>query len=60
MKKIYMLLFALMAVLTANATDFYLVGAFNGWNVKSESCKFTETSTSGVYGLKYSGNLTTS
>lgn len=37
----------------ALATDYYLRGSFDSsWNI-NESCKFTETSTSGVYELKY-------
>lgn len=53
-----MILFALMAVLTANAADFYLIGGFNNWTVADESCKFSATSTDGVYELKYNGTLT--
>lgn len=52
-----MMLFALMAVLTANATDYYLTGNFNSWG-KSDNCKFTETSESGVLTLTYDGTLT--
>lgn len=53
-----MLLFALMAVLNASATDFYLIGGFNSWTVADENCKFSATSADGVYQLKYEGTLT--
>lgn len=56
MKKIYMILFALMAVLTANATDYYLVGGGLGWS--TTDYKFSETTTTGVYELSFTGTLT--
>lgn len=56
MKKIYMILFALMAVLNASATDYYLVGGGLGWS--TTDYKFSETTTSGVYELSFTGTLT--
>lgn len=46
----------MLSALTANATDFYLVGDFNRWSFVDEY-KFTETSTAGVYELNFSGNF---
>lgn len=41
----------------ANATDYYLIGGFNGWTLKQSECKFTEGS-NGEYTLDYVGTLT--
>lgn len=50
-----MILFALMAVLNASATDYYLVGGGLGWS--TTDYKFSETTTSGVYELSFTGTL---
>lgn len=54
MKKFYLLCMTLLASLVATAQDYYLIGGFNGWTLKDESCKFTQTSQSGVYSVKVS------
>ncbi len=43
MKKIFSLFVALTAMVAVNAADFYLVGAFCGWNT-GNAVKFTEVS----------------
>ena len=46
MKKICFFILAMFAVLSANATDYYLIGQFNEWNPSAN--KFTQT-TDGSY-----------
>ena len=29
-----------MTALAANATDYYLIGGFNGWALAADACKF--------------------
>lgn len=42
MKKIYFLLMSLCVAMAANAADWYLIGAFNGWALADPSAKFTD------------------
>lgn len=42
MKKFYTMLVALCVAVAANAADWYLIGAFNGWTLGDESAKFTQ------------------
>ena len=58
MKKLYTLLFALVAVLAVNAQNYYLIGGFNNWTLADESCKF-KAAGDGTYVLDYAGTLTT-
>ncbi len=58
MKKLYTLLFALVAVLAVNAQNYYLIGGFNNWTLADESCKF-KAAEDGTYVLDYAGTLTT-
>lgn len=58
MKKLYTLLFALVAVLAVNAQDYYLIGGFNNWTLSDPTCKFTAVG-DGSYVLDYAGTLTT-
>lgn len=51
MKKFYLLLTALFVAVAANAADWYLIGAFNGWALADPAAKFTEKS-AGVYELE--------
>ena len=46
MKKIYSFILAMFAVLSASATDYYLIGEFNGWN--PSATQFTQA-TDGSY-----------
>ncbi len=57
MKKFYFLLCAMMVALAANATDYYMIGGFNGWTLAQENCKFTPQG-DGTYVLDYQGTLT--
>lgn len=50
MKKIYMLMVGLMIALAANAADWFISGAFQGWNHCNAKYQFTETE-SGIYKL---------
>ncbi|MDE5663153.1 MAG: hypothetical protein K2I37_03880 [Muribaculaceae bacterium] len=57
MKKIYSCMLAMaMTALAANATDYYLIGGFNGWALADAKCLFTEAG-NGVYELDYEGTL---
>lgn len=51
MKKFYLFLTALCIAVAANATDWYLIGAFNGWSLADPAAKFAEKS-AGVYELE--------
>lgn len=58
MKKIYSCMLAMaMTALAANATDYYLIGGFNGWALAADDCKF-EYVGDGRYELDYDGTLT--
>lgn len=57
MKKFYLLLTALCVAVAANAADWYLIGAFNGWSLADPAAKFTEKS-AGVYELEMAELLT--
>lgn len=57
MKKIYLLLVALMVTLTINATDYYLRGSYNNWKADAASMFTESTTTSGLYTLKISGKF---
>lgn len=58
MKKFTLALATLaLSVASMQATDYYLIGDFNGWVLADPNCLFTETAESGVYELKYDGNL---
>lgn len=56
MKKLSLIMAAAAVALTANA-DIYLIGGFNGWELKDAKAKFTEQ-TDGSYVLDYAGQLT--
>lgn len=57
MKKSLLALAAFAAcALSANA-DFYAIGGAEGWGQQNPNYKFTKTSTTGVYELKYKGNF---
>lgn len=51
MKKFYLFLTALCIAVAANATDWYLIGAFNGWSLADPAAKFSEK-TADVYELE--------
>lgn len=51
MKKFYLFFTALCIAVAANATDWYLVGAFNNWSNADPAAKFAEKS-EGVYELE--------
>lgn len=57
MKKFYFFLCAMMVAIAANATDYYLIGGFNGWTLAQDNCKFTDQG-DGTYVLDYQGTLT--
>ena len=40
--KLFTLFFALIAVMAINATDYYFVGAANGWSNNNDAWKFTD------------------
>lgn len=42
MKKLFTFAMALMAAMAINATDYYFVGAANGWSNNSDAWKFTD------------------
>lgn len=53
MKKLYLLLcMSLLATLTSEAQNYYLIGGFNGWTLSDESCKFASTKQEGIYYVK--------
>lgn len=57
MKKFTLALATLaLSVASMNATDYYLIGGFNGWATADPAAKFVETST-GVFELNYEGLL---
>lgn len=58
MKKFYCALAAAAMALTANATDYYLIGGFNSWTQQDASCKFEAGSNADEYVLTYAGTLT--
>ena len=57
MKKFLLLVCALAAGIVAQATDYYLIGGFNGWKTSDPACLFT-AATDGTYVLDYEGTLT--
>ena len=57
MKKFLLMVCALAAGIVAQATDYYLIGGFNGWKESDASCLFTAAS-DGTYVLDYEGDLT--
>ncbi|MGM9860638.1 MAG: hypothetical protein ACI31C_07780 [Muribaculaceae bacterium] len=57
MKKFYTLLVSAVVALAANATDFYLVGGFNGWKNQDPTCLFTAQG-DGTYVLDLGVTLT--
>ncbi len=57
MKKFYFAIVAMMLSIVANATDYYLIGCFNNWELAQENCKFTDAG-DGTYMLDYQGTLT--
>ena len=57
MKKLLLLVCALAAGIAAQATDYYLIGGFNGWKTSDPACLFT-AATDGTYVLDYKGTLT--
>lgn len=60
MRKISLLalLASLFCCLGVHATEYYIIGGFNGWATADPNCQFSATSTDGVYELNYSGTLT--
>ena len=42
MKKLFTFAMALMAAMAINATDYYFVGAANGWSNNNDAWKFTD------------------
>lgn len=58
LKKIYTCLLLMVTALTANASDYYLIGEFNGWTLKQNDCKFTENWDGNTYVLDLQGTLT--
>lgn len=57
MKKICSCMLAMAMAMAANASDYYLIGAFNGWSLKDPDVKF-ELQDDGNYALDYEGTLT--
>ena len=57
MKKFLLMVCALAAGIVAQATDYYLIGGFNGWKTSDPACLFT-AATDGTYVLDYEGDLT--
>ena len=57
MKKFLLMVCALAAGIVAQATDYYLIGGFNGWKTADPACLFTAAS-DGTYVLDYEGTLT--
>lgn len=57
MKKFLLMVCALAAGIVAQATDYYLIGGFNGWKTSDPACLFT-AATDGTYVLDYEGTLT--
>lgn len=51
MKKFYFLLTALCVAMAANAADWYLIGAFNGWSLSDPAAKFTDKG-AGIFELE--------
>ncbi len=52
------LMAAALVSLSASATDYQLIGGFNGWATTDESSKFTDKG-DGTYVLEYKGTVTT-
>lgn len=52
MKKFYLGCLVSLCAINAAATDYYLIGGFNGWKLADASAKFAPTELSGVYSLK--------
>lgn len=57
MKKLYIIICAMLVTFSAMAEDFYLIGGFNNWTLSDPACKFTSISAD-EYQLNYNGVLT--